>query len=78
MLKPEQVREIRRTLMIHPDDLSAKGRERLADGAETLLADRAEIAQELERMQRNLAVSSCGYCHATDKALTALIERIKA
>tara|TARA_R110000868_G_scaffold86426_4_gene242402 strand:+ start:5872 stop:6108 length:237 start_codon:yes stop_codon:yes gene_type:complete len=78
MLTPEQVAEIRcwadPLSGIQPGFVYSRMATRmLAD----LLADRAGIAQELERIQLGFTVSSCGYCHATDRALTALIERIK-
>lgn len=61
MLTPEQVAEIRRHWNVDGDSHTSR-----------LLADRAEIAQELERIR-------CGIWHqqTTELALTALIERIK-
>lgn len=81
MLTPEQVREIkdRSSRMIRVHEMGATYSTDAIESAraiKALLADRAEIRQELKRIQAASAVSSCGYCHATDRALTALIERM--
>ena len=66
MLTPEQVREIRKKHRNGAIIPQAK------IDIEALLADRAKIAQELERIRKNL-----WHEQTTATALTALIERIK-
>lgn len=64
MLTPEQRDEMAEISRRYPSSLMAAA-----------LADRAEIAQELERIAQSLWEE--GRSHYEAKALTALIERIK-
>ena len=68
MLNSEQVREIREKF----DRLHSAHAPHMV---RRLLADRAEITQELERIQANAVMASR---EQTINELTALIERIKA
>ena len=67
MLTPEQVREIRRHWNVDGESHVAQ-----------LLADRAEIAQELERIKLIVWNDSDGSDIMATRAINALIERIKA
>ena len=73
MLTPEQVARYRAG--IDADEERAIIADRAREYVPALLADRAEIAQELGRIQANAFMASR---EQTINALTALIERIKA
>ena len=77
MLTPEQMTEMRE-LTKFPGEWQMDDRYKVAEYADCLLADRAKIAQELERIKLIVWNDSDGSDIMATRAINALIERIKA